>query len=111
VFAGVLGGELIDLAEPPDSDLECLLVGQPGGLEVGDLVTQMALQLVGVGGVDGSPALEGCSPFGDPGLVCTHRHAPVAGAVKPQMPPRVRVAVSHWRRCSASWARPLSVMR
>ncbi len=52
VLASELGGQLVDLAEPADRDRERLVGTQARGFEVGDLLAQVTLELVGIRLVD-----------------------------------------------------------
>src|SRR5690606_31904337 len=100
VLAGELGRELVDPAEPADRDEEGLVWRQTGCLELRHLLAQVCLQFVGVTLIDRAPAHDRRTPLLDTCLKLFHRHTPVAGIAKPQSPPSVRVAVTHWRRCS-----------
>ena len=101
MLARELGGEPVDRAEAPDRDQEGLVRVEPGGLEIGDLLAQMAFELVRVGAVDHAAAQHGGAPLPYARLQ-VRAHAPTAGVATPQSPPSVRVAVSHCLRCSAS---------
>ncbi len=65
VHSGEFGGEPVDLAEALHPDEERLVVIEAGGLQLGHLVTQVALQLVEVGIVDRTALGERGAPFAD----------------------------------------------
>ena len=52
VLARELGREPVDLAESLDGDEERFVIGETRRLEVGDLLAQMPLELVGISGID-----------------------------------------------------------
>ena len=68
MLARELGGDLVDLAEPPDRDQERLVAGQARRLEVGDLLAQVSFQFIRVGVGDRAPAQDRGTPGDDLGL-------------------------------------------
>ncbi len=83
VLAGKLARDGVEVAQSLDRDEEGLLVVEPGRLAVGDLLAQVVLQLVDVGGRDRLTTLDIPAPLVDLGLQFSARlhHAhPTAGA-------------------------------
>ena len=84
-----------------------------------DRAAQVVLELVGVGGLRLAAALHVLPPLAELGLEalpavgCGHDGHSWGTTVKGarQISLSVSTTVSHWRRCSASSARPCSVMR
>lgn len=82
VLAGKLARDGVEVAQAFDGHEEGLLVIEPGRLAVGDLLAEVVLQLVDVGGGDRLAALDVPAPLLDLGLkfrVLHHAH-PTAGA-------------------------------
>ncbi len=124
VLPGELAGELVEAAHPFHRDQERLVRAQPGRDERVDGAAQVVLQLVGVGLRQLAAALHVAPPLRelrlqlDGAVRCGHARpsSGIAGSVprscgSSQMSRSAPTTVSHWRRCSASSARPLSVMR
>ena len=71
MLAGELAGEGVEVAHPLDGDEERLVVGEPGGVQVGDLVAEVVLELVDVAAVDAGRVRDVGPPLGDLGLDAT----------------------------------------
>ena len=86
VFAGKLAGDGVEVAEALDRDEESLLIIEAGRLPVGDLLAQVVLELVNVGGGDRLAPLNISAPPVDLGLqlsVRLHHAHPSTAAGKP----------------------------
>ena len=114
VLPGKLAGEIVQVPHALDGDQERLVVGEPGGVQLGDLVAQMTLELVDVVPVESIPVVQVCPPFSDLGFDPWARHVdPKAVVSSPdpgQMLPRVLATANHCACCSARAARPSSVI-
>ena len=114
-------GQLIEAAHAFDSDEERLVGLQARLGQLGDPATKMVFQLLGIGVMQLPAAAHVGPPLGDLALqivvaVDCHRHyaSAVIGLMDHvvfQTPRRASTTAAHWRRCSASSARPWSVMR
>ena len=124
MLPGELAGQLVEAAHPLDRDQERLVRAQADRDELVDGTAEMVFELVGVGRLQLPAALHVVTPLRELRLqlvlTLPRRHArPSSGiAVSGLRSPRpsqislsASTTVSHWRRCSASSARPLSVMR
>ena len=123
MLASELPRQLIEAAHAFDSDEERLVGLQARLGQLGDPAAKMVFQLLGIGVVQLPAAVHVGPPLRDLVLqivvaVDGHRPAPHAGAVIGlmdclvlQTPRRASTTAAHWRRCSASSARPWSVMR
>ena len=121
VLPGELAGEVVEAAHPFDRDQERLVRAQAGGDELVDGAAKVVFELVGVDGLQFPAAQHVLAPLLElrlqslrpvvrgharPSNGCT-----VSGARSCQISLSAPTTVSHCRRCSASSARPWSVMR
>ena len=123
VLARELPRQLVEAAHALDGDEERLVRPQARLGQLGDPGAEVVFQLLGVGLVQLAAAAHVGPPLGDLALqlvVAGERHRPAshAGAaigrmdwVVVQTPRRASTTAAHWRRCSASSARPWSVRR
>src|SRR4029079_13068690 len=65
VLARELTRELVDVAHPLDADQERLVVGEAAGVQIGDLLAKMVLELVDVVAVDIRRPRYECAPLGN----------------------------------------------
>ena len=124
MLPGELAGQFVEAAHPFDRDQERLIRAQAGCYELVDGTAEMVFELVGVGRLQFPAAEYVVTPLLELRLQLLlplpRRHArpssgiAVSGLRSPrpcQISSSASTTVSHWRRCSASSARPLSVMR
>ena len=114
VLAGELPRDGVHVTQPFHGDQERLVLREPGRVQLGDLVAKMVLQLVHVVAVDRRGAGDVRPPLGDLRFHVLHAHASPRVVRRAPDPGhasfRARVTASHCRRCSASAARPSSVI-
>src|SRR5262245_14510443 len=123
MLPGELAGQVVEATHSFDRDQERLIRAQAGSDELVDRTAKMVLEFVGVGRLQFPAALHVVTPLRELCLQFVpllRRHAryssgiAVSGLRSPrpsQISLSVSTTVSHWRRCSASSARPSSVMR
>ena len=104
----------VQVAHPFHGDQERLVLREPGRVQLCDLVAKMVLQLVDVVAVDRRGVCDVRPPLGDLQLEAFHRHASPSAVRSAPEPGHAslsaRVTVTHCRWCSASAARPTSVI-
>ena len=124
MLPGELAGQVVQATHAFDRDQERLVGAQADGDELIDGTPEMVFELFGVGLLQLPAALHVVTPLRELGLqlVLTvwrcHAWPPSGIAInglKSPGPSQISLSasttVSHWRRCSASSARPLLVMR
>src|SRR6266480_3648542 len=125
MLPGELAGQFVQAAHPFDRDQERLVRAQADREELVDGTAEMVFQLVGVARPQFPAALYIVPPLRELRLQCLPAlpdgHAgrssgiAVSGLRAAPRPSQTSLSapttVSHWRRCSASSARPLSVVR
>ena len=114
VLAGELPGNGVHVAQPLHRDQERLVLLEPGCAQLGHLVPEVVLQLVDVVAVERRGPGDVRPPLGDLRFHVLHAHASPRVVRRAPDPGHAsfsaRVTASHCRRCSASAARPSSVI-
>jgi hypothetical protein len=113
VLARELPGQGVEVPHPLHRNEEGLVGDEAGRVQLGDLVAEVRLQLVDVSVVDGRGLRDVGPPLGDLRLDAVHGHTPPSAVIGPpdrQTSPSARVTAIHCRCCSASAARPPSVI-
>ena len=114
VLAGELPGDGVHVAQPFHRDQERLVLLEPGCAQLGHLVPEVVLELVDVVAVERRGPGDVHPPLGDLRFHVLHAHASPRVVRRAPDPGhasfRARVTASHCRRCSASAARPSSVI-
>ena len=108
VLARELAGQVVDLPEPLHRDQEAFVGREPRGVQVGDLLAKVVLELVDVAAVDAGRSPDVGTPLCDLRFECLHRQA--SRAVSRQTSLSARVTATHCCWCSASAVRPSSVI-
>ena len=119
-----LARQFVEATHPLDRDQERLIRAQTDRDELVDATTEMVFELLGIGRLQFPPALYVVTPLRELRLqlllTLPRRHARHSSGITasgPRAPKPSQISlsasttVSHWRRCSTSSARPLSVMR